>query len=57
MKKLRQYKGFKIYEATKETENDGYKYACYLKDQSTVFDRPEWQADSEQEIVDFIDTY
>lgn len=56
MRKLNQYKNFKIYQATKKDENNGYIYAAYLKDTSPLLDDPEWQSDNSAEIIDFIDS-
>jgi len=55
MKKIKTEKGYKFYEATNEQENDGYKYALYLPDESPYsLDYPEFQADNLQELSDFI---
>ncbi|MCD9025778.1 hypothetical protein [Cohnella silvisoli] len=57
MKKIRKAKGWSIYEA-KAGENDGYRYAAFLPDESpNEMCSPEWQADSMNEIIDFIESY
>lgn len=57
MRYIASYKGFKIYQAVKSNENNGYLYAAYSKDTSPRLDSPEWQADNTKEISNFIDSY
>jgi hypothetical protein len=56
MKKIKQYKGFKIYEATKPTEDS--KYYLFAPDESpSTFSSPEWESDNLQELIDFVNCY
>lgn len=54
MRRLCNYKGFTIYQATKYTENNGYLFALFMPDTSPKFDDPEWQADNTSELIDHI---
>lgn len=57
MKKVKTLKGWRIYEA-RANENDGYRYAAFLPDEGPdTMCSPEWQADSVNELVDFINSY
>lgn len=52
-KKIKQYKDF-IIKKTTAKDNTTYKYWVYPAEDTTFI---EWEADSFQECIDFIDSY
>lgn len=63
MRKIKQYKGFVIAEATEKeltNKDTSYKYHAYLKDDWSLgkgYRYPEWEADNLHECIEFIDCY
>lgn len=61
MKKIKTFRRWSIYEATKKNDEDtfdGCKYAAYLPEESPhEYFPPEWCADSVKELMDFIKSY
>ncbi len=61
MKKVKTFKGWSIYEATKEDDRlafDGCQYGAYLPEESPrEFFSPEWCRDRIDELLDFIRSY
>lgn len=48
--------GYLVKQATKDLENDGYKFAVFTKEEAAFgsLGNPEWQCDSIGEALDFI---
>ena len=54
MKLVKQYKGFKIKQPSAKEVKDGKSYAYYIYTRDNEL---EWEADSMQEVIEFIDSY